>query len=150
MLAAARAAFDRLPVPPTSDMQDAVDTSLIEIAATKQTGAVADVSLETAVRCERSGYYVDAVMQIPGEAGAPGTRAAVLAADRKSYLRGNHKAAPTKLLGDVALRHRQLRRNGWKVVIVPYWEWDAIGKPPPSPPPPKPATPAAAPAAAPM
>ena len=61
------------------------------------------------------GYSLDAVIEVDG------TEVAV-EVDGPSHFVGQ---TPT---GATALKRRQLRAAGWSLVVVPYWEWNALGR----------------------
>ena len=65
-------------------------------------------------RCETSGYSIDALVTLND-----GTRVAV-EVDGPSHFLGRSQQ-PT---GATLLKHRQLRSFGWRLEIVPYWEWN--------------------------
>ena len=64
-------------------------------------------------RCETSGYSIDALVTLNN-----GEQVAV-EVDGPSHFVGRSKQ-PT---GPTLLKHRQLRRFGWRLETVPYWEW---------------------------
>ena len=35
-------------------------------------------------------------------------------------------ALSQRRLGRTALKHRQIEASGWRVVAVPWWEWDSL------------------------
>jgi RAP domain len=64
----------------------------------------------------KSGYSLDAVVMFRGE------RIGV-ELDAPSHFVGQSQSPNGKTL----LKHRQLRTlEGWKLVAVPYWEWNAV------------------------
>jgi hypothetical protein len=67
------------------------------------------------------GYSVDARLLL-------GTDRKVVLVDGPSHFVTRDLAKPSGLreTGATFLKHRQLKRAGWTVVQVPYWEWDAL------------------------
>ena len=61
------------------------------------------------------GYSLDAVVMHGG-------REVAIEVDGPSHFCGR---TPT---GATALKRRQLRAAGWSLVVVPYWEWNALGR----------------------
>jgi hypothetical protein len=64
-------------------------------------------------RCETSGYSIDALVTLKNE------EQVAVEVDGPSHFVGRSKQ-PT---GPTLLKHRQLRRFGWRLETVPYWEW---------------------------
>ena len=71
------------------------------------------VQVEEEHRCETSGYSIDALVTLNN-----GEQVAV-EVDGPSHFVGRSKQ-PT---GPTLLKHRLLRRFGWRLESVPYWEW---------------------------
>ena len=65
-------------------------------------------------RCVTSGYSIDALVTLND-----GKQVAV-EVDGPSHFLG-HSQQPN---GATLLKHRQLRKLGWRLESVPYWEWD--------------------------
>ena len=65
-------------------------------------------------RCETSGYSIDALVTLKN-----GEQVAV-EVDGPFHFVGRSKQPA----GPTLLKHRQLRRLGWRLATVPYWEWD--------------------------
>ena len=65
-------------------------------------------------RCEISGYSIDAHVTLKG-----GDRIAVEVDGPSHFVGRSHQ--PT---GATMLKHRQLRHFGWRLEIVPHWEWE--------------------------
>ena len=61
------------------------------------------------------GYSLDAVIEVGGSEVA-------VEVDGPTHFVGQ---TPT---GATALKRRQLRAAGWSLVVVPYWEWNALGR----------------------
>tara|TARA_B100000513_G_scaffold193026_1_gene119917 strand:+ start:113 stop:562 length:450 start_codon:yes stop_codon:yes gene_type:complete len=70
--------------------------------------------VEEEQRCQISGYSIDALVALIN-----GEQIAV-EVDGPSHFIGRSQQ-PT---GATQLKHRQLRHFGWRLVSVPYWEWD--------------------------
>ena len=65
-------------------------------------------------RCESSGYSIDALVTLND-----GKKVAVEVDGPSHFL--SHSQQPT---GATMLKRRQLRHFEWRLVSVPYWEWD--------------------------
>ena len=65
-------------------------------------------------RCKASGYSIDALVALND-----GQRVAVEVDGPSHFIGQSHQ--PT---GATLLKHRQLRHFGWRLVSVPYWEWN--------------------------
>jgi RAP domain/FAST kinase-like protein, subdomain 1/FAST kinase-like protein, subdomain 2 len=76
--------------------------------------AVSQVEVEVSTK---SGYSLDAVVMFRGE------RIAVEVDGPSHFVGGQSRSAN----GATVLKHRQLRAlEGWNLVTIPYWEWNAI------------------------
>ena len=71
------------------------------------------VQVQEEHRCETSGYSIDALVTLNN-----GEQVAV-EVDGPSHFVGRSKQPA----GPTLLKHRQLRRFGWRLETVPYWEW---------------------------
>jgi hypothetical protein len=65
-------------------------------------------------RCEASGYSIDAVVTLKD-----GREVAVEVDGPSHFLGRSHR--PT---GSTLLKHRQIRYFEWRLLSVPYWEWE--------------------------
>lgn len=65
-----------------------------------------------------AGHQVDAVVLWKG------SWVAVEVDGPSHYLKGEWGGASREMTGPTKLRNRQLEALGWRVVVVPYWEWD--------------------------
>ena len=107
------------------------------IAAARELGLPLEVGLRTA-----QGYVLDLVLELPrsgdggdggggggGEGGGGGLeRIAVEVEGPHRYVGGGRGGGVRthQPRGFTLLKRRQLRAAGWKLLLVPYWEWDAL------------------------
>ena len=101
------AAFCATPSSP-SQMQRKVTAALAELGAHLKEEWVIE-----------EGYSIDVLVLNLWE----GEQVAVEVDGSSHFLRGNVGHSPN---GATLLKHRQLRALGWRLVSVPYWEWDEV------------------------
>jgi hypothetical protein len=85
------------------------------------------LSVEEEVRCDRSDYSID--MRVKGWIGLSAGEVEgkgeegewAVEVDGPSHFLRDHSAK-----GNTLLKHRHLRLLGYRLVSVPYWEWDAL------------------------